>query len=490
MEYLPTGNRNLVFGVVLPPPGHSVSDLRATGFSNQAVMMKHTGRELDGIPAIHRSFFVGDPTRLFIGAVAEDPNRVRELRDFMRELHSRIPGVINFAAQAALFSPGIGEGRAIDIELSGTDLNDLVGTGRRLFGELRSLVPGSQLRPDPVLDEGAAELHVIPRREEIKKLGMTSTDLGLVADAYIDGAIIGEFSSEGQPKRDVVIKSPSGPEGLKDVGILSAPVATPAGTIVPFSSLATIERRLGPTTIKRLERRRGVVLQLTPPDEVPFEAALDKVEQRVAELERKSFFPRGVKVSLGGSAGKLVAAQSEFAGVLLVAFAILALILTGLYQDFLLPWVVLVTVPLAAAGGILGLVAAGSLGTKLPLDLMTAVGFLILLGVVVNNAILVVDVALQRLREGASITEATAAALRSRMRPIFMTTLTSIAGLMPMVLGTGSGSELYRGIGTIVLGGLALSTVLSLVVVPSLFALTWHLRAQLLSLRRRIFAPQ
>ncbi|HMR05642.1 MAG TPA: efflux RND transporter permease subunit, partial [Polyangiaceae bacterium] len=111
-----------------------------------------------------------------------------------------------------------------------------------------------------------------------------------------------------------------------------------------------------------------------------------------------------------------------------------------------------------------------------PLDLMTALGFLILMGVVVNNAILIVDGAITRLRDGEELETAVTEAVRRRVRPIFMSTFTSLAGLAPMVLLTGDGSELYRGVGSIVLGGLAVSMFLVIYVVPSFFTLVWRLR--------------
>ncbi|MEL6348607.1 MAG: efflux RND transporter permease subunit, partial [Myxococcota bacterium] len=140
--------------------------------------------------------------------------------------------------------------------------------------------------------------------------------------------------------------------------------------------------------------------------------------------------------------------------------------------------VILTTVTLAGAGGIIGLRLVDTFLGGQPLDMMTALGFIILLGVVVNNAILIVDGALARLRAGDPLTDATVAAVRGRVRPIFMSSLTSLAGLLPLVIFPGSGSELYRGVGAIVLGGLALSTVLTLFVVPALFALLWRFRTE------------
>lgn len=479
MEYLPTGNRNLVFGIVLPPPGYSIEELRETGYQNQAVMMEHTGREVDGVPAVYRSFFVGDGSRLLIGGVAVDETRVKELRDFMRQLHGRIPGSIGFASQAALFSRGIGEGRAVEVELRGADLEQLIGTGRKLFGQLKEVVPGAQVRPIPLLDYGAPELHILPHREQAATMGFSARDVALVADTYVDGAILGEFGREGERKIDIVLISDGEERAaaiVDDETLAQAPVATPSGDVVPFDILAGVTTELGPTVIQRIERSRAVVLQVTPPDDMPFEQAIDDVRSHLGDLETQGEIPAGVKVELGGSAGKLVVAQKQFTGILGVALVILFLLLAGLFEDFLAPIVVLVAIPLAAAGGVLALWLVNRFLAPQPFDLMSALGFLILIGVVVNNAILLVDGALLRLREGDDLETATTEAVRARVRPIFMSTLTSLAGLAPMVVASGSGSELYRGVGTIVLGGLASSTLLSLMVVPALFVLVWRLR--------------
>jgi hydrophobic/amphiphilic exporter-1 (mainly G- bacteria), HAE1 family len=479
MEYLPTGNRNLVFGVVLPPPGLSVEELRKVGHQNQDIMWQHTDKSVDGVPAVHRSFFVGTPSLLFIGGVAQNPDEVSGMRDFMRGLHAQIPGSIGFASQAALFSRGIGEGRAVELEISGADLRQLIGVGGRLFGELQRLVPGAQVRPVPVLDLGAPEFRFVPNRAQAMALSFSQTDLALIIDAYVDGAILGEFGNEGERKLDVVLRHRG--RGFDDLRLLDAAVAAPGGRIVPLSVLGSLETQLGPTVIQRNERERTVVLQLTPPDEVPFEQAIDAVSQRVQELQQAGSIDPGVKLRLGGSAGKLSEAQRQFTWILVIAFVILFLLLAALFEDFVAPWVILTTVPLAAAGGVLGLSLSNAFLGAQPLDLMGALGFLILFGVVVNNAILIVDGALQRLREGAPLAEATASAVRSRVRPIFMSTLTSLAGLLPMVLSSGSGSELYRGVGTIVLGGLTVSTVLSLFIVPALFVLLWRLRRRVMA---------
>ena len=196
----------------------------------------------------------------------------------------------------------------------------------------------------------------------------------------------------------------------------------------------------------------------------------------IGALEAQGAIPPDVELDMSGAAAKLQVAQKQFGNILLLAVIICFLLIAALFEDFISPIAVLVSVPLAAAGGAGGLWLVNALLGQQPLDLMTALGFLILIGVVVNNAILVVDGSLARLRTGSPLRDAVPLAVEARVRPIFMTTATSLAGLLPMVVFSGSGSELYRGVGAIVLGGLLLSTVLTLFVVPTAFTLLWRLR--------------
>jgi HAE1 family hydrophobic/amphiphilic exporter-1 len=146
--------------------------------------------------------------------------------------------------------------------------------------------------------------------------------------------------------------------------------------------------------------------------------------------------------------------------------------MAALFESFLYPLVIMFSVPLAAAGGFLGLWAVNLLpNITQQLDVLTMLGFVILVGIVVNNAILIVHQALNRMREGLDTREAIRDSVRTRIRPIAMSATTSIFGMLPLVLFTGAGSELYRGIGSVVVGGLAVSTVFTVLLVPLLFSL-------------------
>jgi HAE1 family hydrophobic/amphiphilic exporter-1 len=153
-----------------------------------------------------------------------------------------------------------------------------------------------------------------------------------------------------------------------------------------------------------------------------------------------------------------------------MAVVIVFLVMAVLFESFVYPLVILLSVPLAAAGGVAGLAILNTF-TLQNLDMLTLLGFIILIGIVVNNAILLVHQSLYHVRsEGMEVADAILEATSNRIRPIFMSTLTSVFGMLPLVVFPGAGSELYRGLGSVVLGGLALSAVLTLLIVPPLMA--------------------
>jgi HAE1 family hydrophobic/amphiphilic exporter-1 len=241
--------------------------------------------------------------------------------------------------------------------------------------------------------------------------------------------------------------------------------------------VANLDETISPVTIRRVERRRAITIQVSPPDDVAVEEALDRIKADIlAPMVAEGAIPEGVQIELAGLADQLGDAQSRLAQALGLAVLICFLLLAALLDDFVSPLVIMITVPMASAGGLLALKVVNVTLSPQPLDMLTAMGFIILVGTVVNNAILIVDGALERLRAGAAIDDAVSEAVTSRVRPILMTTATSLAGLLPLVLAPGSGSELYRGVGAVVLGGLALSTLVSLFAVPALFSLVAHLR--------------
>jgi HAE1 family hydrophobic/amphiphilic exporter-1 len=177
----------------------------------------------------------------------------------------------------------------------------------------------------------------------------------------------------------------------------------------------------------------------------------------------------GVNISMSGVADKLKETQKILQWNFVLAAIISYLLMSALFGNFIYPLIIMFTVPLAAAGGFMGLRLVDAVIAPSPLDILTMLGFVILIGVVVNNAILIVHQALNNVRlHHMAYKEAVLESTKSRLRPIYMSATTSIFGMLPLVVAPGPGSELYRGLGSVILGGLALSTVFTIFVIPSL----------------------
>ncbi|NOS35039.1 MAG: MMPL family transporter [Deltaproteobacteria bacterium] len=468
MESLPQGNRNLVINILIPPPGLSYDESKEIGEQIFASAKPHIGVEHNGLPAIKNMFYVGSDRFMLFGAISEDDRRVKEFIPFFKGIIFSIPGMFGISQQAGIFQTRLGRGRSIDIDVSGNDINRLVQVAGALFGMSMKEIPNAQVRPIPSLELLYPEIKIRPIRDRLKATGMTANDIGIALDVLMDGRKIGEFKEEGKKKIDLILKAskddiPS-PEALYD-----ALLATPGGTVVPVSSLATLERTAGITQIRHLERNRTITVRVTPPEDVTIQEAMETISGTLLPRLEKQGMLTGVNVNMSGAADKLTETRQALQWNFILAVAITYLLMSALFGNFIYPIIIMFTVPLAAAGGFIGLKLVNLLITPQPFDILTMLGFVILIGVVVNNAILIVHQALNNIRyHGMDYKEAVLESTRTRLRPIYMSAATSIFAMLPLVVAPGPGSELYRGLGSVVLGGLALSTIFTIFVIPAL----------------------
>jgi len=486
VEYLPAGNRNLVFAILMPPPGYNVDEMMRLGETVEAELAPHwdvdpggpAAERLDG-PIIGDCFFVARGRRVFVGLRALESTRAGELIPVVRRACGRLPGTIAIASQSSLFERGLGSGRSIDIEITGPKLEQLVRLGGRVLGQVRGVLgEGAQARPVPSLDLSTPEVHIRPRLMQAAEMGISNSDLGYTANALVDGAYAGDYFLDGD-KVDLTIKGRlQNADSTQEIEAL--PVATPLGQIVPLGAIAEVSMSSGPEQVNHRERFRVVTIQVTPPPEMPLEEAMQRIDSKiVAPLVAGKQLAGGYRVTLGGTADKLRTTWLALRFNILLALLITYLLMAALFESWLYPLVIILSVPLGAVGGILGLLVLNQFVPQ-SLDVLTMLGFVILIGTVVNNPILIVHQSLNHMRdEGLSPTEAILASVRTRVRPIFMTTTTTVLGLLPLVLFPGAGSELYRGLGSVVLGGLIVSTIFTLVLVPTLFSLAIEIRGML-----------
>ncbi|BCS87930.1 efflux RND transporter permease subunit [Pseudodesulfovibrio sediminis] len=468
MEYLPQGNRNLVLNILIPPPGLSYQERFDIGKHVFNEVEPYMGKRVGDIPGIESMFFVSAPTINLFGAIStEEQNASGLIPLFMRVLNS-IPGMFGVSLQASIFEQGLGEGRVINVDFSGENLDQLVAAAGTMFGMTSQAIQGAQIRPIPSLELLYPEVRFHPYRDRVKAVGLTSSDLGTALDVILDGRTIGDFKEEGKKKIDLVLKG-----STRDVAtpeeLYSQLVATPKGWAVPLSSLADMENTYGVTQIRHLERKRTITLQVTPPTDMPLQSAMEVIEQQLIPGVQKTGLMEGVSVRLSGAADKLTVTRDALKWNFILALIITYLLMSALFENFIYPLIILFTVPLAGAGGFLGLWLENIFIAQQPLDILTMLGFVILIGVVVNNAILIVHQSLGNIREhGMEHREAVIEATRTRLRPIYMSATTSVFGMLPLAVAPGPGSELYRGLGAVVLGGLALSTVFTVFVIPAL----------------------
>ena len=479
LEYLPEGNRNLVFGLIIPPPGYNLSTTEtiAERIENVARPMWEAAPALQtdqGTPSLDGFFFVATPGNSFVGASAMDETRVAEVIPILSGPIFAEPGTFGFMTQPSLFGGGVGGGRSIELNVSGDQLEDILSVAGQAAGIVSQLLPrseGHQFRPIPGLELGAPEVRLIPDRIRLADAGLSTQALAATIDAYNDGIRVAEINV-GNRRLDLTLKgADDAVSQLRTQDVGAFPVVTPSGQIVPASELAEVRVTAGPTEIRHLERLRTVTLEVRPSDALPLEAAVELLENDVIAALEERGLPPGVRLSVSGTADQLSQTWNAIQINLAVAMVIVFLVMAILFESFVLPLVVMISVPVAAAGGVGGLAVLNMIGTQ-PLDMLTLLGFVILVGIVVNNAILIVHQSLYQMREmGMAPVEAIEEATRNRIRPIFMSTLTSICGMMPLVVFPGAGSELYRGLGAVVVGGLSMSAFLTLLTVPPLLRL-------------------
>ena len=487
VEYLPEGNRNLVFGILLPPPGYNIDELLRMGDLVEERLIPYwdvdpgtpEAKALDA-PVLGDCFFVARGKSVFIGLRSLDPLEAAKLVPLVRRIAADLPGTFAVAKQSSLFENGLGAGRTVDIEITGPDLAKLVKLGVQVMGKLPEATPGSQNLPKPSLDLSSPEIQLVPRLEQAADMRLDARQLGYIVDCLVDGGYATDYFLDND-RIDLVIKGDDRfVQRTQDLRTL--PVVTPGGQLVPLEALAEVrEFSSGPEQILHRERERAITVQVSPPAKMPLEEAQERIQSMIVKpLEESGALDGGYRITLGGTTDKLVATWKSLWFNLVIAGVITYLLMAALFESWLYPAVIIASVPVGSVGGLLGLWVLNWLGASFgvfqPLDVLTMLGFVILIGTVVNNPILIVERALQLVREtDTEPTEAILEAVRSRVRPIFMTTLTTVLGLLPLVLFPGAGSELYRGLGAVLLGGMLFSTLVTLVLVPALLGLCFRI---------------
>jgi len=459
-EYLPDGRQSWIFAFIIPPPGQSVISAREE-FAD-VVAERMTPRLEDGAELGLESYFHGMFGSFgFLGAVMEDPD---EADVFVDKLNSEIladfPDTMAFADTWGIFDR-LGGGGNVELNIQSRDMDAMLATALAGMQAVNEQLPGAQARPVPGVDFSEPELRFIPDERRVTEAGWTRQQMSTVMRALGDGVFVGDYF-DGDRRMDIVLRAAdwSSPEQLG-----ATPVATPLGGILPVDQLVRMERTAGPNQIRRVDRRRAVTLVITPPADLSLEETME-ILRRDIEPELLAQLPEDGEISYYGSADDLDIALRSMSRSFALAIVVLYLLMSGLFRSFVDSLLVISALPLATVGGVFLLRAMA-----LPMDLLTMIGFITLLGLVVNNAILLVYQTRAAERTGLDRRSAVEQAVRRRLRPILMSTMTSLFAMLPLLVIPGPGTELYQGLAAVIVGGMSISTVFTLLLLPSLLRL-------------------
>jgi multidrug efflux pump subunit AcrB len=493
-EYLPEGEEPKVFATMNAPPGYNIQAMEKLGAEIDAWFLP----QVDADPADFDSGKTDVPPirylNLYLDAgrvrIISEPVRdgdVDALMDAFTRKYQEYPGMRAFAARGSIISSNDGGTRSINLDIAGPNLATIYDVAQAAYRRAEEVFdnPRIQSRPSS-LSLAQPMVEVRPRWERAAELGMTAESLGFTVAALTDGSYVDEFFLNDD-KIDIYLYSDVGQNATLDT-LSQLPLFTPTGEVLPLGTVTDIDETVSSSVVRRVNGRRTVTLNIIPPRSVPLETGVARVHSEVVDyLRDQGEIPADINIAISGAADQLDATRESLLGNYLVALLIIYLLMVAIFNHWGYPLLIMTSIPLGIAGGIVGLWVLNGVGGLLPMiglnaivqpfDMISMLGFLILMGTVVNNPILIVHRAVQNMNEqNMTALDAVNEAVAARLRPIAMSTITTLCGLAPLVLIPGAGTELYRGVGAIVMFGILGAALVTLTMLPALTVVVLNLR--------------
>lgn len=503
-EYLPEGEEPKAFTRMIAPPGYNMTEMQR--IADGILPLLAAAREADPrefhrgeapLPALSYYYLQVAPGALWVMSEPKVEDDIGAMMNALTDLMSAYPGMRSWSHRGSIISSNQGGTRSVNLDFAGTDVGALYDSANHALRRAETLFVDPQISSEPpALSLDQPLMQIVPRWERLSELGFSGDEFGFTVAALSDGAFVDEFFLDDD-KVDIFLFSAAGQaqtlEGLADL-----PVHTPAGEILPLAALADLHETVDSNMLRRVNGRRTVTLSVVPPRNVALETAVARVrEELIPAMRAAGEITQGVSVTVSGAADQLDATRASLTGNFAIALVLIYLLLVAVFAHWGLPLIILATVPLGLASGVASLAAANGLGQLASMlglsgwhqsfDMITMLGFLILLGTVVNNPILIVDHARQNLHAGSmTVRQAVRDAVASRVRPILMSSATTVFGLAPLVFSPAAGTELYRGLGIVVMTGILWSTVVTLTFLPCLLVAVFDLANRMDPQGRRI----
>jgi len=381
-----------------------------------------------------------------------------EISEEFRRYINTIPGVLSLEVSGGNpMGDAMSGGAAVEIEVYGDHLAEL----NKAAEDIRNAVQSIEGLRDVRLDRGEPlpELHVIIDREKAASLGVNTAIVASALRAQVYGLEATRFSGEGEEWNILLRATEDGRADAED--ILALPITTMTGQTITLAAVAELVPGTGPTVINRLDQQR-IVKVLSDLYGTRLNVVKPIIEAKIAELD----LPAGIDVAFGGDIEEQAESFQDLALLLVLAIALVYIVMAAQFQTFRGPFIIMFSIPFAFVGVIWAFLVSGT-----TLNMISFVGMIMLMGIVVNNAIVLVDYTNIMRKRGQSIHEALMTAGRRRLRPVLMTASTTMFGMLPLALSRGEGAESWNPLGIAMIGGLLVSTVVTLVLVPVLYGL-------------------
>ncbi|MDP2561368.1 efflux RND transporter permease subunit [Psychrobium sp. 1_MG-2023] len=485
-EYLPEGEEPKAFSMMIAPPGYNLSEMKVIGQELRDYFDKHVQAEptdfeqkkTDLPPLAYYSMSVS-AGRIWLLSAPVEHQHIQVMMDAITAKFRSYDQMRAFSSRGSIISSNDGGTRAVAIDIAGPNIVELYQAAEAVYAQAEKVFDNPQINSEPrSLSLNQPIIEIKPRWARLAELGLDSRELGYAISALSDGAYVDEFIL-GDDKVDIFMFSNAGNKQSIDQ-LATAAILTPSGKVMPLNALTDLNVTKSSNSLRRVDGNRTVTVYIIPPRETALETAEHLVRtELLPTLWQQGRIAQGINVSISGAADQLEATKESLSNNFVISIVLSYLLLVAIFTHWRYPLFILATVPLGMAGGLLGLVGVNGLNSLLshlgmapfhqPFDMITMLGFLILLGTVVNNPILIVDQTRRNMMErGARVSDAVKAAVEKRLMPILMSTATTIFGLAPLVFIPGDGTELYRGVGIIVLCGILVSTLLTLTFLPAL----------------------
>ncbi len=375
---------------------------------------------------------------------------VEEVRTMLQSVAGAEISVSSSSSMSSMFSGGV------EVEITGDDLDKMREISEQIAFQMEQIEGTRQITSS--LDNQDTQIALTVDKDKIRQYGLTGSDVANQVKNTVSGYTATTLKTDGTEMDIIVVLPEEKTSSLVNVEDMS--ITTGDGSIIPLSAIADISMEDVPSSINREDQTRYVTVSC----EV-YGRDSGSVGNDVQAMLDQMSMPQGYTAKLGGSNETMNDTFSSLGLVILLAVVLVYMVMAAQFESLINPFIIMFTIPLAFTGAIFLLFLTGE-----HISMMALIGCLILVGIVVNNGIVLIDyINLLRERDGYELTEAVLAACPTRLRPILMTALTTILGQFPMIFSNGSNSEMLRGMGLVIAGGLATSTFLTLVVVPLLY---------------------